>query len=72
MNELPFPAAPGDYILWLALREPAELTIGQLAAYYFPAGVYAYVGSARGAGGLAGRLKHHQSPVLRPHWHIDY
>jgi len=71
LAEQAFPAAPGDYILWLALREPARLTVGRLGTFDFPAGVYAYVGSARGPGGLAGRLKHHQSPVLRPHWHID-
>ncbi|MEO8612981.1 MAG: DUF123 domain-containing protein [Chloroflexota bacterium] len=35
-------------------------------------GGIAYVGSAFGAGGLQGRLKHHLSPVKKPHWHIDY
>lgn len=69
---MPFPAAPGDYVLWLTLPSPAVLTIGRLGTFVFPAGFYAYVGSARGPGGLAGRLKHHLAPVLKPHWHIDY
>lgn len=67
-----FPAAHGDYVLWLALGESMPLVIGRLGAFDFPAGMYAYVGSARGPGGLAGRLKHHLTPVQRPHWHIDY
>jgi Uri superfamily endonuclease len=67
-----FPAAPGDYVLWLALREPARIIVGRLGAFDFPAGTYAYAGSARGPGGLAGRLKHHLKPVVRPHWHVDY
>lgn len=68
----PFPAAPGDYVLWLALDRPFRLSIGRLGAFDFPAGRYAYVGSARGPGGLSGRLKHHLAPVARPHWHADY
>ena len=72
LNEQSIPSEPGDYILWLALPAPSLRVIGQLGAFFFPEGVYAYVGSARGAGGLAGRIQHHQSPVLQPHWHIDY
>ena len=68
----PFPAAPGDYVLWLALAQPAGLTIGRLGRIAFPAGAYAYAGSARGPGGLAGRLKHHLAVAAQPHWHIDY
>lgn len=62
----------GTYILVLRLSAPTSLTIGMLGTYPFPAGWYAYVGSAFGAGGLAGRLKHHLSISARPHWHIDY
>jgi Uri superfamily endonuclease len=68
----PFPSAPGDYVLWVALPEPAELGIGRLGTFRFPAGLYAYAGSARGPGGLAGRLRHHGAVAAKPHWHIDY
>lgn len=62
----------GNYILLLHLPADERLTIGKLGAFVFPAGWYAYVGSAFGAGGLVGRLKHHLQPVEKPHWHIDY
>jgi Uri superfamily endonuclease len=63
---------PGSYVLILQLPVNNTLTIGKLGTFDFPAGWYAYVGSAFGAGGLMGRLKHHLQPVKRPHWHIDY
>ena len=62
----------GQYILLLHVGDDVDLTIGKLGTFEFPAGWYTYVGSAFGAGGLMGRLKHHLKPVERPHWHIDY
>lgn len=62
---------PGTYILYLRLAEPRHLSIGQLGSFDFPAGWYAYVGSAFGTGGLRGRIQHHLRPVKHPHWHID-
>jgi Uri superfamily endonuclease len=62
----------GNYVLLLNLPTNETLTIGKLGSFDFPAGWYAYVGSAFGAGGLVGRLKHHLKPVEQPHWHIDY
>ena len=62
----------GNYVLLFHLPSDEKLTIGKLGTFDFPAGWYAYVGSAFGAGGLVGRLKHHLKPVERPHWHIDY
>lgn len=67
-----FGRAKGTYILILRKVSPSSLTIGRLGTFDFPVGWYAYVGSAFGAGGLGGRLKHHLLPVKRPHWHIDY
>lgn len=62
----------GQYVLLLHLPADEKLAIGKLGTFDFPAGWYAYVGSAFGAGGLVGRVKHHLKPVERPHWHIDY
>jgi Uri superfamily endonuclease len=67
-----FPPDKGTYILILHLGKPAQLTIGKLGVFDFPAGYYAYVGSAFGSGGLRGRLKYHLSAAAKPHWHIDY
>ncbi|HNP87319.1 MAG TPA: GIY-YIG nuclease family protein [Kouleothrix sp.] len=64
----------GVYLLILSLRtELADLTIGRLGRFRFAPGYYLYVGSARGPGGIAARLAHHErSSQARPHWHIDY
>ncbi len=67
-----FPADKGTYILILHLNLSTRLTIGRLGTFKFLVGYYAYVGSAFGSGGLRGRLKHHLSPAIKPHWHIDY
>ena len=64
--------ARGTYILILRLSVPAALTVGRLGMFLFPAGWYAYVGSAFGMGGLQGRIKHHLAHGKHLHWHIDY
>ena len=71
-RHLAFPAEGGSYILWMGLSVPSRLTIGKLGTFDFAPGWYGYVGSALGSGGLRGRLRHHLSPLRRPHWHIDY
>jgi Uri superfamily endonuclease len=62
----------GTYVLFLHLGDSTPLVIGKLGVFDFSAGWYGYVGSAFGRGGLQGRLKHHLTPVNKPHWHIDY
>ncbi len=66
------PAVPGTYILVLEAARPATIAVGRLGTLAVERGWYLYTGSALGAGGLAGRLRHHLRPVVRPHWHIDY
>jgi Uri superfamily endonuclease len=64
---------PGTYALILSLpHSAADICIGRLGRFYFPAGWYAYAGSARGPGGLAARLARHLRPLKPLHWHIDY
>lgn len=65
------PRAKGIYILVLSLTERQTIVVGKLGNLTFPPGYYLYVGSAFGAGGLAGRLRHHLKP-RKLHWHIDY
>lgn len=66
------PAAPGSYLLLLDLDTTARLTVGRLGTFEFPAGRYAYAGSARGPGGLRARVARHIRAEKRLHWHIDY
>jgi len=66
------PEDPGTYVLILHLERPAIVQIGRLGRFPFPAGWYAYAGSARGPGGLAARLSRHLRAAKRRHWHVDY
>ena len=67
-----FPDSPGTYILVLRLSRPADITVGQLGRFEFPAGWYAYAGSAQGPGGLGARLSRHLRSQKVLHWHIDH
>jgi Uri superfamily endonuclease len=66
------PNRPGSYALRLSLCEPACLQIGRLGEFLFPPGIYIYLGSAHGPGGLRGRLRHHARVTEQPHWHLDW
>lgn len=66
------PAQHGAYALHLRLCQPERLAVGRLGGFLFPAGEYAYLGSALGPGGLRARLGRHLAGDGRPHWHIDY
>lgn len=66
------PALAGTYILVLRAAQFASITVGRLGVVRVFPGWYLYTGSALGAGGLRGRVRHHVRPVMRPHWHIDF
>ncbi|MAG36302.1 MAG: hypothetical protein CL878_08665 [Dehalococcoidia bacterium] len=67
-------AGRGLYVLLLRLLVPVgwQRPSRGHEPHDLPVGWYAYVGSARGPGGLQARLRHHLRPPTRPHWHIDY
>lgn len=74
-GQMILPASPGTYALVLWLGSGRVIRVGRLGDIDFPAGVYLYLGSALGPGGLAGRLGRHLAQAereWRPHWHIDY
>lgn len=62
----------GTYALILRARSAQRVRIGALGHLGLRPGVYVYVGSAFGPGGVRARLKHHLSHSPSPHWHIDY
>jgi Uri superfamily endonuclease len=68
----PLPHQPGTYALLLRARYAATVEVGRLGRLRVLPGVYVYVGSAMGPGGVAGRLAHHLRHVASPHWHVDY
>jgi Uri superfamily endonuclease len=59
-------------VLILELSHAATVRVGRLGCFQFAAGWYAYVGSARGPGGLAARVIRHLCSPKPLHWHIDY
>lgn len=64
-------AEPGAYALLLQLNVSVPLTIRTFSCRTVPAGCYAYLGSARGPGGLRARIARHLRGDKKPHWHID-
>ena len=66
------PVRPGTYALILELCHPQQLVIGRLGQFDLLEGVYVYLGSARGSGGVRARLGRHFSGQGRLHWNIDY
>lgn len=62
----------GTYVLILRLEKFARVRIGRLGVAEFDCGFYAYVGSAFGPDGLAGRIGRHLKAQKPCHWHIDY
>ncbi len=67
-----FPSSPGTYVLMVSLPDGQSIQVGRLARIHFISGTYAYVGSARGPGGLSARLGRHLRGIKKKHWHIDY
>lgn len=64
-------AQKGAYVLLLDLARPSRLEFGPFAGSTLRPGCYAYLGSARGSGGLRARLLRHFRADKKVHWHID-
>jgi Uri superfamily endonuclease len=62
---------PGTYALFCRAESDAWIEVGCLGTLRVRPGLYVYVGSALGPGGLAGRISHHARPAKKAHWHID-
>jgi len=67
--------AGGTYTLLVELVAPATIEVGALGAHRFDPGVYAYTGSALGAGGFS-RVDRHRRTARGDHdvrhWHVDH
>jgi endonuclease-3 len=65
----------GTYTLLVALDEDARVEVGALGEFEFPAGWYAYTGSAVGPGGFT-RVDRHREVAAGErdvrHWHVDF
>lgn len=72
VRSLDIPSEPGTYALVLTCQKTGTVRIGRLGHSALQPGVYIYVGSAFGPGGLSARIGHHRRISARPHWHIDH
>mgnify|MGYP005849803973 CR=1 FL=1 len=70
-DRVALPSLPGTYILVLRLDRPLTLVVGRLGRAALTPGLFVYVGSARGPGGLRGRVARHLRTDKKLHWHID-
>lgn len=65
----------GTYVLAVDLSRGSTIEVGALGDRDFPAGSYAYVGTAFGPGGFA-RVDRHRELAAGErdarHWHVDY
>ncbi|NPA97120.1 MAG: GIY-YIG nuclease family protein [Crenarchaeota archaeon] len=66
------PRSPGLYTLIVELCDRFSRVVGSLGVVELDKGLYVYVGSARGPGGLYARIRRHASREKRVRWHIDY
>lgn len=64
------PIEPRTYQLLIALAASAQITVGRLGRFDFPAGYYCYTGSARR--NLEARVARHLAVDKALRWHIDY
>jgi len=68
----PLPTGPGAYVLILELARSVPLRVATLPRIHLPPGRYAYVGSAKGPGGIRARVRRHLRRGKKRHWHIDH
>ena len=71
-DSLDLPSQPGTYALLLEATAIQDVPIGKLGVLHMLPGIYVYVGSALGPGGLAARVGRHALREKMLHWHIDY
>lgn len=66
----------GVYVVSFLLDESCSIEVGSLGELEFDSGLYGYVGSAMGAGGIESRVGRHLETGLGQtgslFWHIDY
>ncbi len=62
----------GVYYLIINLTQDLIVDVGRLGSIGFLKGIYVYVGSGRGPGGILKRISRHMSKNKKAFWHIDY
>lgn len=71
-TDLSLQSEPGTYALLLRAADERDVDIGALGEMRVHPGLYVYVGSAFGPGGLRARVERHARGDGARHWHVDY
>ncbi len=66
------PKCPGYYALLIKIQKKTIIDHPKFNKKTLDPGYYIYVGSARGPGGIAARIKRHVKKNKKKKWHIDY
>ncbi len=66
------PEEPGYYVLIISVNRELVITTRGGRRFHLKPGIYAYIGSARGLGGIKARILRHLRRDKKKHWHIDY
>ncbi len=66
-----FTRTRGSYILFLSTNNQTTQIISKLGELSFLPGIYLYIGSALGLGGLVKRIERHLKKSKKIFWHID-
>lgn len=66
------PADKGSYLLILESVNRGKVRVGRKGELAYRPGIYLYIGSAFGPGGLRARVSRHADRNKKQHWHIDY
>jgi Uri superfamily endonuclease len=66
------PAEKGSYLLVLESVAQGSVRVGNHGVLEYRPGVYLYIGSAFGPGGLRARVSRHADRDKKQYWHIDY
>ena len=72
INSDSIPTSKGTYLVFLSNTKSQKIHIGKQGDFLFLTGLFVYVGSAFGSGGLRGRISYHLRKNRKYHWHIDY
>ncbi len=65
------PAVPGAYALVIETHRDVRMAVAGRRRVDFPEGVYLYVGSANGPGGIRARVRRHLKGAKTVRWHVD-
>ncbi|OYT61200.1 MAG: hypothetical protein B6U69_04025 [Thermofilum sp. ex4484_15] len=66
------PKFKGVYVLLMEVKSETVKRVGSLGSIRLVKGIYVYIGSARGPGGIRGRVSRYLKGPRKLRWHIDY